>query len=154
MIDFAVWSPDEPTFWNSWITAGICSAPRVFTPEYSDFIVISDQSIQGWTPTKPSGQMIEGPGGTKIPERVAVPGWHANVRVGGELEKQFTHGLPQVDKEGKPIPLFDRTWAAEVFSLTATEIDPETGFKSGYQNKDGIRYADISLWQSPANVWA
>lgn len=139
MINFCVLSPDEEIFWNSWIAAGICSAPREFTEEYQDHIQISDQTSQGWAPVKDDN---------------VVPGWHANVRVGGVLEQQFTYGLSQTDENGNLLPLFDRTWAAEIFQLTPTEIDPVTGFKSGYQNASGVRYADASEWATPANVWA
>lgn len=131
MIAFGVWAPDEATFWQSWIDAGICSAPNVFTPEYRGIEV---------TTTWP-GIVINGEG-------EPVPGWHCNVRVVGPLEAEFTYGLPQ---EGT---IWERTWAAEVFGLTPQESDPVTGFPAGYRNGSGVTYADPAAFLSPSNVWA
>lgn len=139
-IDFAVWSPNEETFWQSWITAGICTAPHTYTAEYPG-IIISDQTTQGWTPTKVDAS--------------PVAGWHANVRITDpNLIWQFTNGLPQTDAEGNLLNLFDRTWATYVFSLTEQPKDLETGFPAGYRNNTGVTYCDIRDIKSPSNVWA
>ena len=134
MILFSVWSPDEETFWNSWIEAGICSAPHEFTKEYSNSIAISDQTRHGWTPINSEGQV--------------VPGWHCNVIVDGPLEAEFTYGLPQ---DGS---IWDRTWATHVFGLTWVDADPATNFKAGYVSSWGVRYCDSSDLSTPTNVWA
>lgn len=139
MIHFAVWSPSEELFWNSWKQAGIVTAPFEFTPEYPG-ITISDQTRQGWIPKSKTGEII--------------PGWHANVRINGPLVQQFTYGLQQYDEQGNLLNLFDRTWAAEVFSLTQKEADPVTNFPAGYRNTDGITYGDVRDIKTPSNVWA
>lgn len=133
IIDFAIWAPDEATFWQSWIDAGICLAPHEFSPEYPG-IIVSDQTSQGWVPTKLG---------------VPVTGWHANVRVSGTVADQFTYGRPQ---EGD---IWDRTWAAEVFLLETKGKDIVSNFPYGYTNKKtGVTYADINALSSPTNVWA
>lgn len=137
-IPFALWSPDEDVFWNSWIIAGICTEPHVYTPEYPG-IFMSDQTSQGWIPKK-NGEI--------------VLGWHANVYISGPLVEQFTYGLPQFDQDGNLLPLFDRTWAAEVFRLTEQPADPVTGFPAGFRNADGVTYCDIRDLKSPTNVRA
>jgi len=152
---FGVWSPDEATFWQSWVTAGIVTAPNVFTPEYAGKLQLSTQTEQGWTPTRATGQMITDPMGNLVPERVAVSGWHANVRVyDPALVAMFTHSLPQTDAEGKLLPLFQRTWAAEVFQLTEQPASVETGFPAGFRNSAGVTYADVIAFSSPTNTWA
>lgn len=148
-LDFAVWAPDADTFWNSWIAAGICTAPYEFTAEYPG-ITISDQTSQGWTPTRATGQTDANGNAIREP----VPGWHANVRIVGGLVWQFTNGLPQTDENGAVLDLFQRTWATMVFSLTQQPTDPVTGFPAGYRNADGVTYCDTRDIRTPTNVFA
>ena len=136
-IDFAVWSPTEEVFWNSWIARNICTAPYQWTPDYPG-IQISDQIQQGWTPMREDGS--------------PVPGWHANVRITGPLVAEFTHMLEQYGEDGDLLPLWDRTWAAEVFGLTDQPADPETGFPAGMRNTAGVTYADPMDIHTPTNV--
>lgn len=138
-LDFALKSPDEATFWASWIKAGICSEPREFTPEYPG-ILISDQTSQGWTPMK---------NGTP------VSGWHANIRITDQgLIDRFTADLAQVDADGNLLPLFERTHAAAFFGLTNQPADPISGFPAGMRSTDGITYTDPSEFKSATNTWA
>lgn len=149
MIEFSIWSPDEATFWQSWIDAGICSAPREFTAAYPG-ISISDQTSQGWTPTRATGQIVDG-----VPVMAQVPGWHANVRITHPaMVAQFTAGLTQVDADGNLLPLFERTHAASVFGLVEQPADPVTGFPHGYRNTTGVTYCDPRDISSPSNEWA
>lgn len=149
-IDFEVWSPDEATFWASWVTANICTGPYEFTAEYPG-ILISDQTAQGWVPTRATGELDEN--GQSILE--AVPGWHANVRITDPgLIWQFTNGLPQTDANGVLLNVFERTWATYVFALTEQPEDPVTGFPAGYRNANGVTYCDSRDISTPANVWA
>lgn len=149
MISFSLWSPDEVTFWQSWIDAGICTAPREFTAAYPG-ISISDQSSQGWTPTRATGEIVDG-----VPVMAPVPGWHANVRITHPaMVAQFTAGLHQVGESGELLPLFERTHAAAVFGLVEQEANAETGFPAGYRNETGVTYCDQRDITSPTNVWA
>ena len=154
-LSFGVWAPDEATFWQSWVTAGICTGPWQFTAEYAGKLQLSTQTQQGWTPTKATGNMVQDAMGNLVPERIPVPGWHANVRVFDPATiAQFTWQRPQTDAQGNLLPLFDRTWAAEVFQLTPQAADPVTGFPAGYRNTQGVTYADPNDFSSPTNVWA
>lgn len=138
MVLFGVWSPDEATFWQSWIAAGICTAPNVFAPNYTGVEVSTS-----W------GGKIARADGTEI------SGWHANVRVSGQLAEAMTAELPQTDDAGNLLELWDRTWAAQVFQLSEVEIDPTTGFPTGYRNTTtGVKYCDPSRFITPSNVWA
>jgi hypothetical protein len=154
MIEFGIWASDEATFWDSWIAAGIATAPYAIASGYSNSLILSTQSQQGWCPTRATGQMVEGLGGVMVPEIVPVAGWHANVRVSGPLEVEFTYGLAQRDEDGAPVSMWDRTWAKEVFGLTYQESNPETGFPAGYRSAQGVVYCDIADLSSPTNVWA
>jgi hypothetical protein len=149
MITFGVWAPDEATFWASWQAAGIVDANRNFKPEYSNGI----QLTTSW-----GGQVVKTPavmdGMTVVTPAVMVPGWHCNVRVYGQLEAEFTYGLAQTDANGDVKDIFDRTWAAEVFTLTEQAADPVTGFPAGYRNSQGVTYTDARNFSSPSNVWA
>ena len=132
-IHFGVWAPDQETFWNSWIVAGICSAPYEFTSEYPGIEVTSS-----WP------GIIDG-----------VDGWHANVKVTEPLVSEMTYGLNQHDANDNLLSIWDRTWAAQIFNLTETDIDPVTGFPTGYRNNtSGVKYCDPSEFKSPSNVWA
>ena len=148
-LKFGVWSPDEATFWASWVTAGIVDEDGNFTAEYPG-IQISSQTDQGWTPTRPTGAVDED--GNPIFE--PVPGWHANVRVTGQLADEMTYGLDQYDAEGNLKNVFDRTWAVQIFQLTQQPADLATGFPAGFRNNTGVTYADTRDFSSQANVWA
>lgn len=149
-IDFAVLAPDEATFWAGWIAAGIVDENHATTAEYRSGFVISDQTSQGWRPTRPTGEVDAD--GKPIME--PVPGWHANVRVYGDLAAEMTYGLAQTDSDGNVLDVFDRTWATHVFQLTEQPADPVTKFPAGYRNSDGVTYCDTRDLKSPSNVWA
>jgi hypothetical protein len=153
-LDFALRATSEQAFWDSWITAGICTAPNVFTPEYPG-ISISSQTDQGWVPSQATGVMLTDELGNEYPERIPVSGWHANVRVTGPLVAEMTYGLDQTNPDGTIKSIFDRTWATNVFSLTWQEADPISVFPAGYKNPAGtVSYCDPVDLKSPTNVWA
>lgn len=137
-IRFAVWAPDEATFWASWQQAGIVDAERNVMPEYSNGFAISDQTSQGWRPVDADG--------------IPVPGWHANVLVYGDLAAEMIYGLRQTDEYGVPLDVFDRTWATHIFQLTYQDADPETKFPAGYRSSQGVTYCDARDIKTPTNV--
>lgn len=141
-LDFGIRAPSEDTFWQSWIAAGICSEPWIWTPAYSDLVQLTD-----WG----SGQIpIFDAEGAVIGHKT---GWFANCRVSRSLALEFTHGLDQYDAEGNEADIFDRTWAVDVFGLTLQEADPETGFPAGWRNSLGVTYTDKRNIITPYNVW-
>lgn len=145
VISFAVWSPDEATFWASWITAGICTAPGEFAPGYTEV-----QTTAGsWPGVVTKTTLVEG-------ESVAteISGWHCNVRVFGALADEMTYELNQTDEDGNLLDVFDRTWASNIFQLIEQPADPTTGFPAGYRNSVGVTYCDVRDLKSPSNVWA
>lgn len=151
-IQFGVWSPSEAVFWQSWVDAGICSAPKVYASTYAGQLdtTTSWHGIVVKTPAvvDPATMQI-------ITPAVIVPGWHTNVRVyGPALIAQFTAGLPQTDADGNLLPIWQRTRAATVFSLSPQAADASTGFPAGYRNATGVTYADHNAFTSPRNVWA
>lgn len=137
VIDFAVWAPDEATFWASWVTAGIVTAPHTYTSEYPG-VEVTSQSAHGWIPPDANGDPITG--------------WHANVRVTGPLVAEMTYGIDQHD-EGALKNVFDRTWATLIFQLEWREADATTGFPAGYRNATGVWYCDPRDFKSPTNTW-
>lgn len=149
MILFNGWAPDEATFWQSWVKAGIVDEDRNFLPGYAGFVDVNSQSDQGWTPTKQIGTDQDGK-----PILEVVLGWHFNARVWGQLEAQMCHDLEQYNEDGTLKNVFERTYAALIFNLEPKEADEETGFPAGYRNEDGVTYADASAFSSPSNVWA
>lgn len=161
-INFAVWAPDEKTFWDSWEAAGIVTSDvdeegnptgtYTFTSEYPG-IIISSQSDQGWVPERETGNVITGEDGSERPEKEPVPGWHCNVKVVGPLVSEMTYGLDQTDDDGKLLDVFQRTWATMIFQLEWRDADMATGFPAGYRNETGVCYCDISSIKSPSNVW-
>lgn len=131
-IQFGVHSPDEATFWATWIAAGIATEPHRLAPSYAECIQTTADSWDGIVTR----------------DGVAVPGWHCNVRVFGALAVMFTAGCPA---EGS---IWERTHAAEAFQLTPQSADPETGFPAGMRSATGVVYADVADFSSPSNVWA
>jgi len=140
MIIFGVWSPDESTFWQSWIDRGICTAPKVFAPSYRYI-----ETTHTWDGIVKKQTGVDQDGN---PIMEAVPGWHTNVRVSGPLEAQFTAGKPSTGT------IWERTHAAAVFGLTYEAADSVTGFPEGMRSSAGVVYADASAFNSPSNVWA
>ena len=134
IIEFAIWAPDEATFRQSWITAGILldQPGYVFAPEYPG---VEITATQGW-----SGRIAD------------IPGWHCNARVTGQLAAEMSYGIEQHDAEGNLKSVCDRTWATNVFSLTEQPADTVTGFPAGYRNTTGVTYADLRDIATPANV--
>jgi len=152
MIDWGMWAQDEETARQSWIARGILKDEPgwVFTANYHGI-----QITTSW-----GGQIVKTPAVLDAQCNVVtpaqmVPGWHANCRVTGVVEEAMTAGLPQHDADGKLLPLWERTWASYIFGLTEDDVNPVTGFPSGYKNSTtGVKYCDPSLFRSPSNVWA
>lgn len=149
MISFGAHAASEQIFWDSWIAAGICTAPGEFTPEYSNTI----QYSQGW-----SGAVEKVPavyiGGILQTPAVMVTGFHINVWVSGPLEDEMIFGLNQYDQDGNLLSVFDRTWAVQIFQLTWQDANPLTGVPAGYRNQYGVSYIDLADLNSPSNVRA
>jgi len=129
-----VWAPDEATFRQSWIDAGILAdGPGYqFTADYPG---VEITATQGWP------GIIEG-----------VPGWHCNVIVTGPLVDELTYGLAQRGDDGELLSVFDRTWATHIFALTEQPADEVTGFPAGYRTSSGVTYCDMRDLATPANV--
>lgn len=142
-LTFAVRAPDSDTFWNSWITAGICTAPHEYTEAYRDHIEVRDWGSGQISTTS----IVDGEPVTTI-----KPGWFCNCRVTGALVAEMTYGLNQFDQDGNLLSIFDRTWATNVFSLTEQPADPESGFPTGYRNSTGVHYADMADIATPYEV--
>lgn len=129
-IEFGVWSPDEATFWQSWIVAGICSSPGVFTAQYPG---VTYSTQEDWAqPMK--------------------PGFRLNVLVTGPLVAEMTYGLNQYDENGVLLDVLDRTWAKEIFGLIDQPADPVSGFPAGCRNGTGVTYCDVRKFATPTNV--
>lgn len=137
MINFGVWAPSQEVFWQTWIDAGICSAPGEYLPPYAGGV---DTTASSWD-------------GIVYKNGVTVPGWHCNVRVFGNLADQMTQGLEMCDAEGNLKSVWDRTHARAFFQLTLEPENEETGFPAGYRSVTGVTYADASDFSSPTNVF-
>lgn len=151
LIAFAVWSPDEATFRQSWIDAGILKNDPGYQFEAA-YQGVEITATQGW-----SGVIVKTPPvfdaeGAIITPAELVPGWHCNVYVTGPLVEQMTQGLPQTDADGNLLNVFERTHAVQMFGLTQQPADPVTGFPAGYRNSVGVTYADMRDIATPANV--
>lgn len=136
MIEFAVRSPDEATFWLSLQDAGVCDAERNFIGAYAGNVQVAD-----WGGIIPDA------------EGKAKPGWYCNVRVNGDVEAYLRNGLPQTDEHGAPLNVFESTRAIELFQLTEQPYDAESKFPAGYRNARGVHYADVRSISTPHNVW-
>lgn len=151
ILTFGVWSPDEATFWASWVARGICTEAGKFAAAYSGI-----ETTHSW-----GGQVVQTPavmdGMKVVTPAVLVSGWHCNVRVSNPtLVAQMTAGLTQTDADGKLLSIWDRTYAAKFFGLSPVDMDKGTLFPAGMMGdpKFGVRYCDPSAFKSPSNVWA
>jgi hypothetical protein len=145
-ITFAVHAPSAESFWQSWIAAGICTAPHEYADGYRDHIEVRDWGSGQITSTT----LVDGE-----PVTVVKPGWFANVRVTGTVAAQFMAGLPQTDAEGNMLPLWERTHAASAFGLEWRDRDETTGFPAGYvRYTEGgvVAYTDMSQIATPYEV--
>ena len=145
-IRFTIRATDEATFISRWREAGILEPepdetgnPYVFRPPYPG-VELSDQTRQGWVPTRANG--------------TTPPGWHANARVTGPLVEAMIAGLEQYDQDGNLLHVIDRTWAAYIFGLTEEQtIDTKSGFPYGARTEDAaVQYGDPRDLLTPANV--
>lgn len=151
IIEFAIWSPDEATFRQSWIDAGILldQPGYVFAPEYPG---IEITATQRWGGTIVKTPAVVDESFNVITPAVIVAGWHCNARVTGQVAAEMSYGIEQYDAEGSLKNVFDRTWATNVFALSEQPADPVTGFPAGYRNTQGVTYADPRDISTPANV--
>lgn len=147
MISFAIHAPDEDTFWQSWIDAGICTAPHQYTSDYEDCVQVHDWG-SGRVPTWGT----DGEGKPIITGH--KQGWFANAYVTGNVERAMVAGKPQHDENGTLLDVMERTWALLVFSLTWQDRDQVTNFPAGYRNEAGICYTDTRNILTPYNVRA
>ena len=166
-IHFGVWAPDEETFWQSWITAGIGN----FYDDNGNVVAWPNGTWQ-YSPSYPgiqtttswSGKIVDVPAtydenGNELTPATMIDGWHTNVRVTGPLVDTFTVGLEQRELNGNLKSIWARSRAATVFSLNARARNPTTRFPAGYRNPvTRVVYADKhpenSAFSSPENVWA
>jgi hypothetical protein len=155
IIDFTIRATDEETFRQRWITAGILEdtpSGYKFRPAYPG---VELSCMGGWPGIITRTPAVLDANGNVVTPAELVPGWHCNARVTGPLAEAMTAGLPQVDENGNPLNLFQRTWASYIFNLTDApqEIDPASGFP--YEAKtvdDAVQYGDADSLKSPANV--
>ena len=147
MISFAIKAPDEQTFWQSWIDAGICTAPHEYTPDYDGCVQVHD-----WGSGRIPIFGTDGEGRSTITGQ--KPGWFANAYVTGNVERAMVAGLPQHDEAGRTLDVMERTWALLVFSLTWQDLDQTTNFPAGYRNAAGVTYTDARNIATPYNVRA
>jgi len=140
-IRFIIHATDEAVFKARWIEAGILEDTEgyVFRSPYPG-VELSDQTRQGWVPTRADGSV--------------PPGWHANCRVTGPLVETMTAGLPQYDENGELLHVLDRTWANYIFGLADERaVDPISGFPYGARTEDAeVQYGDPRDLSSPSNV--
>lgn len=162
-IKFGVWAPTKEIFVQSWVDADIWSLDlETNTYVYSDGYQGIFCNMDTWP-----GIIVKTPGtydseGNELTPPELIPGWHTNVLVHGQdLLQQFTAGLEQyetVEIEGETVTrlksLWERTHAATFFQLTYKEANLVTGFPEGYQNVDGVTYAESSTFSSPSNIIA
>ena len=79
-----------------------------------------------------------------------VDGYHVNLRATGEIEKMLTEGLPQTDKDGNLLPLFQRTRLAAL--IPGLKLEPATAKKvpEGFVGLNGVRLYDPATVKNPA----
>lgn len=151
-IRFTIRAPSEEAVRQQWIAAGILEdeAGWKFRPAYN----VEITATQGWSGIIVRTPEVRDADGNVVTPADVVPGWHANAIARGATYEAMTAGLPQVDEEGNPLPLMQRTWAAYIFGLTEVQaIDPTSGFPYQATTADSsIQYGDMADLSTPANV--
>lgn len=82
-----------------------------------------------------------------------IAGHHVNFRCFGVIEKLLTDGLPQTDKAGNPLPLFERTRILSLIPGIKFEAISRKGEPQGYQGPNGVRLYDPATVNHPAQVF-
>ena len=154
---FAVWAPDQQTFWDSWVSKGIAE----WDADTSSYVITNAyQGIETNAVSWP-GIIVDVPGtydeeGVELTPPTYIDGWHTNVVVKGPLVAQMTAGLDQTEEVDGEIVLksiFDRTHAVDTFSLINIPRSPITKFPAGYQNPSTkVAYADNTDLSTPSNI--
>jgi len=123
--------------------------PSPGTPEYETGIPIRANSPP--TPRSRRRQAREGEEPTQIS---LMPGYYLNFRVWGQLEIDQMADLPQIDEEGNPLPLRDRTtfgaWMTEL-GTEGTQQNLET--TTTFVTASGVSFIDPESVRTPQRVW-
>ena len=83
----------------------------------------------------------------------AVEGFHVNLRFHEPLAEALTEGISQVDEEGNPLPLFDRTNFLVLFPDAIWHQD-ESGVPGGYVGTKGLKLFDPAMVATRHRIWA
>jgi hypothetical protein len=139
MLHLFTWSPDRKTFVEGMVTAGFATLDEngepIWNPEcqVDEIGPIAKTDINGDT--------------------TIVGGHHCNLRGWGSLVEGLTIGLPQTDKDGNPLSLFQRTRILTVVPCEWEEI-PGPGVPAGYKGPHGVVLIDPAVVATPYRVWA
>jgi hypothetical protein len=97
-------------------------------------------------------------GMTVVTPAVMVEGFHWNMRFYGSSEQSLIGGLPQVDADGKPLGLFERSRILDLVAgrtglIPAWKASAEDVIPPGYE-AGSCRAFDPAIISTRANVWA
>lgn len=87
------------------------------------------------------------------PTTTTVPGHHVNFRVYGDLAAMLTQGLPQINSDGTPISLFERTHILDLIPGLEWKPITQAGVPAGYEGPNGVRLFDPAVVNNRARVW-
>ena len=82
-----------------------------------------------------------------------IAGHHVNFRCYGAIEKLLTDGLPQTDKDGKLLPLFERTRILSLIPGIKFEAISKKGEPQGYIGPNGVKLYDPATVNHPLQVF-
>lgn len=104
--------------------------------------------------TKPlkdeKGNVLLNEDGSQQTKRVG--GFHVNLCAMGELEAMLTQGLPQHDKDGMLLSVFERTHLLSLIPDMKFTPITEEGVPPGYEGSNGVRLFDPASVKSRASV--
>lgn len=93
-----------------------------------------------------------------ITPAVIVPGHHVNMKAEGDIEKMLLSNglggtLPQYDKDGKLLDLFQRTNLRMLIAGLQFKQVTVDGVPSGWEGPNGVRLFDPALITNRRRVW-
>lgn len=91
--------------------------------------------------------------GNEVTPAVMVEGHHVNLMATGQLADMLTAGLEQVDAEGNPKSLFERTHLLNLMPGMVWEPIPSEGIPPGYKGPNGVLLFDPAAVNSRSRVW-
>jgi len=160
MIDVLVWCSSRELF-----IKGMCETLlpdkrplATYDAENDRLIPVEGVMIDEIGPITKADAVTDPKTGKELTPAVIVDGHHVNMRATGAIAQMLLSNglggtLPQVDKTGKPLGLFQRTNLRMLINGLEWKEITAKGVPGGYEGPNGVRLYDPATINSQKRVW-